>query len=77
MNVVELRPAAQRVPLKELLERERFTRKQAGVVREGLRWAARFKVLDQQGPWQRYAFDPADLRSALVLSLIFEHARRA
>lgn len=62
--------------LRELIERERLTKTQASRVRDGLRWAERFGLL-RHTKWQHYRFDPGDVRTALVLSIIVESARRS
>lgn len=61
--------------LRELIERERLTKTQASRVRDGLRWAERFGLLRHE-KWQHYRFDLGDVRTALVLSIIVESARR-
>lgn len=62
--------------LSELVRRERLTKTQANRVRDGLRWAQRFGLI-QHTPWAHYRFDVGDMRTALVLSIIVEAARRS
>lgn len=61
--------------LSQLARQEQLTRTQMSRVRDGLRWAQRFGLLDHR-PWEHYKFDTSDVRTALILSLIVEAARK-
>lgn len=76
LNTTEIVKSIVTVTLRELIERERLTKTQAARVRDGLRWAERFGLL-RHTKWQHYQFDLGDVKTALVLSIIVEAARRA
>lgn len=76
LNTVEIMKVFLPLTLSELIKRERLTRTQASRVRDGLRWAERFGLIRHE-PWKHYRFDLGDVKTALVLSIIVEAARKA
>lgn len=72
LNTLEIVKAIVPLTLPELVRRERLTRTQASRVRDGLKWAEWFGLLQHTNG----QYDLGDLKTALVLSIIIEAARR-